>query len=181
MPPILTSGRRGWTQLWVECTGIKLLLQPQRTRDKPENCTGRRQGKLELAHSSHVSTFPDGPEGVQGGATCSGEPDQSSDYRKAWKKRGIVPAAAGPEPRLNPLEKEQHGIAQPRLQSLGMLSSGLRQICAWSANHNSSSHGTGPAQLEQVSNILSHIKSCHFLYLCSTGHGLKAELTWARF
>lgn len=70
---------------------------------------------------------------------------------KAWEKRGIVPAAAaGPEPRLNPLEKEQHGIAQPGLQSLGMLSSGLRQIRAWSANHNSSSHGTGPAHLEQV-------------------------------
>lgn len=88
---------------------------------------------------------------VQGGATCSAEPEQSSDYRKAWEKRGIVPAAAaGPEPRLNPLEKEQHGIAQPGLQSLGMLSSGLRQIRAWSANHNSSSQGTGPARLEQV-------------------------------
>lgn len=99
---------------------------------------------------------------LQGGATCSAEPAQSSDYRKARKKHGIVPAAAAsPEPRLNPLEKEQHRIAQPGLQSLGM----LRQICAWSANHNSSSHGTGLAHLEQVGNILSHMKSCLFYEL----------------
>lgn len=50
-PPVLTSGKRDWTQLWVECTGIKLLLQPQRTRNKPENCTRETSGK------AGISTF----------------------------------------------------------------------------------------------------------------------------
>lgn len=109
-PPVLTSGKKrlghsfGWNALeQSRCWSHREHGTNQRTA----HTGGRRQGKLEFAHSSRVSTFPDGAEGVQGGATCSAEPEQSSDYRKGWEKQGIVPAAAaaGLEPRLNPLEK----------------------------------------------------------------------------